>query len=124
MDVVGAKNVANLATAVHDIRAGRRKTGFGPLAIGRKDSRNPPNRWTYRSPRQKRDCAARLNEDYNAHMTSLKQIIVEKFLGDLAAKRSLDEAKIAALRKLLTENPKVKADDFVKVFTADEDDVA
>jgi len=57
-------------------------------------------------------------------MTSLKQIIVEKFLGDLAAKRSLDEAKIAALRKLLTENPKVKADDFVKVFTADEDDVA
>jgi len=53
VDVVGAENVANLATAVHDIRAGRRKTGFGPLAIGRMDSRNPPDRWTYRSPATK-----------------------------------------------------------------------
>jgi hypothetical protein len=65
-----------------------------------------------------------LCESYNAPMTSLKHIIVEKFLGDLAAKKSLDDTKIEALRKLLAENPKVKADDFVKVFTGDEDDVA
>jgi hypothetical protein len=54
-------------------------------------------------------------------MTSLKNTIVEKFLTDLAAKKSLDAHKLDALRKLLVENPKVKAEDLVKVFTGDED---
>ncbi len=57
-------------------------------------------------------------------MTSLKHIIVEKFLANLTAQNSLDESKIEALRKLLAETPKVKADDFVKIFTGDESDVA
>jgi hypothetical protein len=57
-------------------------------------------------------------------MTSLKQTIVGKFLANLAAQQSLDGKKIEMLRKLLAENPKVKADDFVKIFTGDESDVA
>jgi hypothetical protein len=57
-------------------------------------------------------------------MTSLKQTIVEKFLADLAARKSLDEHKINALRKVLAENPKIKADDFLKIFADVEDDVA
>ncbi|MEH2567761.1 hypothetical protein [Bradyrhizobium sp. AZCC 2289] len=57
-------------------------------------------------------------------MTSLKQTIVEKFLADLAAQQSLDGKKIETLRKLLAENPKVKTDDFVKIFIGDESDVA
>jgi hypothetical protein len=57
-------------------------------------------------------------------MTSLKQTIVEKFLANLAAQRSLDGRKIETLRKLLAESPKIKADDFVKIFTSDESDVA
>lgn len=57
-------------------------------------------------------------------MTSLKQTIVEKFLANLIAQKSLDASKVEALRKLLAENPKVKADDFVKIFTGDESDVA
>jgi hypothetical protein len=57
-------------------------------------------------------------------MTSLKQTIIEKFLADLAERKSLDENTIDALRKLLAENPKVKADDFVKIFAGDAGDVA
>jgi hypothetical protein len=57
-------------------------------------------------------------------MTSLKQTIVEKFLAKLVERQSLDKGRIEALRKLLAENPKVKADDFVKIFTGDESDVA
>jgi hypothetical protein len=57
-------------------------------------------------------------------MTSLKQTIVEKFLADLAAQPAVDAGKVEALRKLLADNPKVKADDFVKIFTGGEGDVA
>jgi hypothetical protein len=57
-------------------------------------------------------------------MASLKQTIVAKFLADLAERKSLDERKIELLRKLLAENPKIKADDFVKVFSGGEDDIA
>ena len=56
-------------------------------------------------------------------MTTLQQTVVEIFLGDLASNKSLDDAKIEALRKLLAENPKVKADDLVKIFSSDGGDV-
>jgi hypothetical protein len=57
-------------------------------------------------------------------MTSLKQTIVDQFLADLAARKAIDQSKIEALRKLITEQSKVKPDDFVRVFTDDGDDVA
>jgi hypothetical protein len=56
-------------------------------------------------------------------MTTLQQTVVETFLADLASSKSLDEAKIEALRKLLADNPKVKADDLVKIFSSDGGDV-
>jgi len=56
-------------------------------------------------------------------MATLQQKVVKAFLADLAKTNSLDEGKIEALRKLLAENPKVKVDDFVKIFTADSGDV-
>ncbi|CUU14660.1 hypothetical protein CDS [Bradyrhizobium sp.] len=52
-------------------------------------------------------------------MTTLQQTIAKAFLADLASNRSLDDAKIEALRKLLTENSKIKADDLVKIFSSD-----
>lgn len=57
-------------------------------------------------------------------MTSLKETIVEKFLSDLAAKQALNDGKLEAFRKLLAENPKVKADEFLKIFADDESDFA
>lgn len=56
-------------------------------------------------------------------MATLQQTVVNAFLADLASKKSLDGAKIEALRKLLAENPKVKADDLVKIFLSDGGDV-
>lgn len=56
-------------------------------------------------------------------MTTLQQKVVQAFLADLAANRSLDDAKIEALRKLLAESPKVKADDLVRIFSSDDGDV-
>jgi hypothetical protein len=56
-------------------------------------------------------------------MPTLQQTVVKAFLADLASKKSLDAGKIEALRKLLAENTKVKADDFVKIFTSDGGDV-
>lgn len=61
---------------------------------------------------------------YNGPMASLKQIIIEKFLADLAERKSLDEPKINELRKLLADTPKVKTDDLVKIFTGSGDSVA
>jgi predicted transcriptional regulator len=57
-------------------------------------------------------------------MPTLQQTIVTAFLPHLAEKKSLDEAKIESLRKLLADNRKVKADDFIKIFTGDDGDVA
>jgi hypothetical protein len=57
-------------------------------------------------------------------MATLQQTVVNAFLADLVSKKSLDGAKIEALRKLLAENPKVKADDLVKIFLSDGGDVA
>jgi len=56
-------------------------------------------------------------------MATLQQKVVTAFLADLAKTKSLDEGKIEALRNLLAENLKVKADDFVKIFTTDGGDV-
>jgi hypothetical protein len=56
-------------------------------------------------------------------MATLQQTVVNAFLADLVSKKSLDGTKIEALRKLLAENPKVKADDLVKIFLSDGGDV-
>jgi hypothetical protein len=57
-------------------------------------------------------------------MGTLQETIAQKFLEELAANQSLDEAKVASLRKLLESGAKLKADDFVKVFTTEGGDVA
>lgn len=51
-------------------------------------------------------------------MPTLQQTVLKAFLVELAAKKSVDEEKIEALRKLFAENRKVKADDFVKISPA------
>jgi hypothetical protein len=51
------------------------------------------------------------------NMPTLQQQIAEKFLAKLAESREVDAAKIARLRALLAEGKKVKAEDFVKVFS-------
>ena len=57
-------------------------------------------------------------------MPTLQQTIAQKFLDELKAGKVLDDAKIKAVRKLLESDAKLKADDFVKVFTPDGGDVA
>jgi hypothetical protein len=56
-------------------------------------------------------------------MPTLQQTIAEKFLAALAEKQVLEPAGIDALRDLLKAEKKIKADDFVKVFTGDNGDV-
>ena len=50
-------------------------------------------------------------------MATLQQQITEKFLIKLAESKKLDAEKIKQLRTLITENKKVKANDFVKIFS-------
>jgi hypothetical protein len=50
-------------------------------------------------------------------MATLQQQITEKFLIKLAESKKLDAEKIEQLRTLITENKKVKANDFVKIFS-------
>jgi hypothetical protein len=50
-------------------------------------------------------------------MPTLQQQIVEKFLVRLAETKDVDAEKIARLRALLADGKKVKAEDFVKVFS-------
>jgi len=50
-------------------------------------------------------------------MATLQQQITEKFLIKLAESKKLDVEKIEQLRTLITENKKVKANDFVKIFS-------
>lgn len=58
-------------------------------------------------------------------MTTLQQQIAEKFLAALAEDESFDAVKMEALRRLLSEGKKLKADDFVEIFsTPAEDEVA
>jgi len=50
-------------------------------------------------------------------MATLQQQITEKFLIKLAESKKLDAEKIEQLRTLITENKKVKANDFMKIFS-------
>lgn len=50
-------------------------------------------------------------------MATLQQQIAEKFLAKLAESKEVDVKKMDQLRKLLAGSKKVKADDFVKVFS-------
>jgi hypothetical protein len=51
-------------------------------------------------------------------METLQQKIASKFLATLSAGKALDEDKIEELRKLLANNKKLKAEDFIKIFAA------
>ena len=58
-------------------------------------------------------------------MTTIQQQITEKFLAALAKDQNFDAAKIEALRRILAEGNKPKADRFVEIFsTPAGDDVA
>jgi HEPN domain-containing protein len=58
-------------------------------------------------------------------MTTLQQQIAEKFLAAIAKDKNFDAPKVEALRRLLGEAKKPKADDFVGIFsTPAGDDVA
>lgn len=50
-------------------------------------------------------------------MGTLQRQIAEKFLTKLAESEYVDAGKIEQLRRLLTDVKKVKADDFVKIFS-------
>lgn len=50
-------------------------------------------------------------------MATLQQQIAEKFLAKLAESKDVDTQKIEQLRKLLADSRKLKADDFVKIFS-------
>lgn len=51
-------------------------------------------------------------------MATLQQKIAEKFLAKLAESKDVDAGKIEQRKKLLADTKKLKADDFVKVFSA------
>ena len=58
-------------------------------------------------------------------MTTLQQQIVEKFLAAIDKDEDFDIAKVEALRRLLAEGKRPKADDLVEIFsTPTGDDVA
>ncbi len=50
-------------------------------------------------------------------MATLQQQIAEKFLATLADSKQLDADKIEQLKKLLGDSKKLKAGEFVKVFS-------
>ena len=50
-------------------------------------------------------------------MATLQQQIAEKFLAKLAESKQVDAEKIEQLGQLLADGKKVKADDFVKIFS-------
>ncbi len=50
-------------------------------------------------------------------MATLQQQIAEKFLAKLAESRDVEVHKVDRLRKLLAGSKKVKADDFVRIFS-------
>lgn len=51
-------------------------------------------------------------------MATLQQQIAEKFLAKLAQSKAVDAEKLDQLRTLLEDGKKLKADDFVKIFSA------
>jgi hypothetical protein len=50
-------------------------------------------------------------------MPTLHQQIADKFLAKLAASKEIDTGKIEQLRALLADGKKIKADEFVKIFS-------
>jgi hypothetical protein len=50
-------------------------------------------------------------------MATLQQQIVDKFLAKLADSKNVEAERIDQLRILLADSRKLKADDFVKVFS-------
>lgn len=50
-------------------------------------------------------------------MATLQQQIAEKFLAKLAESKGVDAAKIELLRSVLADSKKLKADEFVKIFS-------
>lgn len=50
-------------------------------------------------------------------MGTLQHRIADKFLTKLAESKELDAEKIEQLRRLLADSKKVKADDFVRIFS-------
>jgi hypothetical protein len=58
-------------------------------------------------------------------MTTIQQQIAEKFLAALAKDQNFDATKVEALRRLLAEDNRPKADHLVEIFsTPAGDDVA
>jgi hypothetical protein len=50
-------------------------------------------------------------------MATLQQQIAEKFLAKLTKSKKVDADKIDQLRTLLADSKKLKADEFVKIFS-------
>ena len=50
-------------------------------------------------------------------MSTLQQQILSKFLERLSSANKIDPAKIAELRKLMGDTKKLKAEDFVRIFS-------
>jgi hypothetical protein len=50
-------------------------------------------------------------------MTTLHQQIAEKFLAKLKGSKDVDVVKIEQLRRLLADSKKIKADEFVRIFS-------
>lgn len=50
-------------------------------------------------------------------MATLQQQIAEKFLAKLAKSKKVDADKIDQLRTVLADSKKLKADEFVKIFS-------
>jgi hypothetical protein len=50
-------------------------------------------------------------------MATLQQTIAEKFLAKLSESQEVDADKLCQLRSLLADSKRLKADDFVKVFS-------
>lgn len=50
-------------------------------------------------------------------MPTLQQQIAEKFLAKLTKSKKVDADKIGQLRTLLADSKKLKADEFVKIFS-------
>ncbi len=50
-------------------------------------------------------------------MVTLQQQIAKKFLAKLVESKEVDADKIEQLRTLLADNKKVKAEDFIRIFS-------
>jgi hypothetical protein len=50
-------------------------------------------------------------------MSTLQQQIADKFLAKLTDANAIDSERIDQLRKLLSDNQKLKPDDLVKIFS-------